>query len=494
MSESIVERNILTVIEPAIELDPMEILDIESDTTNSDDSTIKEKPSKFSSLVPDIRVNGYDVQMDRLNYFCLKNNAFYPTCKIQFADVDGFFTSRFYPKDGDLIQLNIRSQGDETTFKPIRIDFTIVDCKPVGGGGGDSASEYIVLGRMFVPNLFTETVEYEQDVTSWDALLNIAERLKLGYASNVEETADQMTWTNPNDTTETFIQDIVANSYLSDETFFTSYIDPYYYLTMVDVNRLFSQEGAIEASQTFSQNAGDTMGAEGAEGQEDNFPNYLSNMIQMQGGARYISKHNLVNKSGEISKANGYKKFTQYWDLEAKEWISEFVDPLTNNTPGMIPATKGRVIDGEVEGPRNDQVKYKYLGTQGDNVHPEFQYATVQNFQNNAEINKMGMIIELDTVNPALVRYSRIYCQILEYASPIKNTLLAPDNDDIEGDEAPQTRSGGPDENDQNSENGIVNEYLTGFYVITGVEYILTKPGPLRMKLKLQRREFTPTT
>jgi len=494
MSESIVERNILTVIEPAIELDPMEILDVESDSTNSDDGTIKEKPSKFSQVVPDIRINGYDVQMDRLNLFTLKNDAFYPTIKIQFADVDGFFTSRFYPKDGDLIQVNIRSQGDETTFKPIRIDFTIVDCKPVGGGGGASASEYLVLGRMYVPNLFTENVEYEEEVSSWDALLNIAERLQLGYASNVEETADVMTWTNPNDTTETWIQDIVANSYLSDETFFTSYIDPYYYLTMVDVNRLFSQEGAIEASQTFSQNAGDTIGAEGSEGQEDEFPNYLSNMIQMQGGARYISKHELVNKSGEISKANGYKRYTQYWDLEAKEWISEFVDPLTNDTPGMIPATKGRVIDGEVEGPRNDQVKYKYLGTQGDNVHPEFQYATVQNYQNNSEINKMGMVIELDTVNPALVRYSRIYVQILEFASPIKNTLLAPSNDDIEGDEAPQTRSGDPDENDQSSENGIVNEYLTGFYVITGVEWILTKPGPVRMRLKLKRREFTPTT
>ncbi len=156
MSESIVERNILTVIEPAIELDPMEILDVESDSTNSDDGTIKEKLSKFSQVVPDIRINGYDVQMDRLNLFTLKNDAFYPTIKIQFADVDGFFTSRFYPKDGDLIQLNIRSQGDETTFKPIRIDFTIVDCKPVGGGGGMSASEYLVLGRMYVPNLFTE--------------------------------------------------------------------------------------------------------------------------------------------------------------------------------------------------------------------------------------------------------------------------------------------------------------------------------------------------
>ena len=160
----------------------------------------------------------------------------------------------------------------------------------------------------------------------------------------------------------------------------------------------------------------------------------------------------------------------------------------------MIPATKGRIIDGEVEGPRNDQVKYKYLGTQGDNVHPEFQYSTVLNYQNITEINKMGMVIELDTVNPALVRYSRIYCQILEFASPIKNTLLATQQDEIEGEEVPQTRTGDTDENDPASEQGIVNEYLTGFYVISGVEWLFTKPGPVRMKLKLQRREFTPTT
>ena len=455
MSDSIVERNILTIIEPAIELDPLEILDIESGSENSDGAEQQIKPSKFSQVVPVIRINSYDVQMDRLNFFSLKNDAFYPTCKIQFADTD---------------------------------------CKPIGGGGGQSPNEFLVSGRMYVPNLFTENVEYEEDVTSWDALLNIAERLKLGYASNVEETADQMTWTNPNDTTETWIQDIVANSYLSDETFFTAYIDPYYYLTMVDINRLFSQEGAIEASQGFSTNPSDTMGTEEGEGQTDDIPNYLSNMLQLQGGARYISKHQMVNKSGEISKANGYKRYTQYWDLNEKVWVSEFVDPLTNDTPGMLPATKGRIIDGEVEGPRNDQVKYKYLGTQGDNVHPEFQYSTVLNYQNISEINKMGMIIELDTINPALVRYSRIYCQILEFASPVKNTLLAPENDEIEGEQAPETRSGGDDENNADSEQGIVNEYLTGFYVIKGVEWLLTSPGPIRMKLTLVRREFTPTT
>tara|TARA_B100000780_G_C21125041_1_gene456211 strand:+ start:2971 stop:4452 length:1482 start_codon:yes stop_codon:yes gene_type:complete len=493
MSDSIVERNILTIIEPAIELDELSIPDAESDSANSDDLTMKEKPSKFSSIIPEVRVNGYNVQGDRLNYFCLKNNKFYPTISIQFADVDSTFTARFYPKDGDLIQLNIRSQGDETTFKPIRIDFTIIDCKPVGGGGNVSANEYLIKGRMFIPGLFTENVEYEEEVTSWDALLNIAERLQLGYASNVEETADIMTWTNPNDTTESWIQDIVANSYLNDETFFTSYIDPYYYLTMVDVNRLFSQEGAIEASLGFNQNQDDTIGADGASGQSANMPNILTNKIQFQGSSRYLSKYQMVNRSGEISRENGYKRYTQYWDLNLKEWVNEFVDPLTNDTPGMVPATKGRIVDGEVEGPRNDQIKYKYLGTQGDNVHPEFQYSTVLNYQNLTEVNKMGMVVELDTVNPALVRYSRIYCEIFEYAPTVKNTLLKP-SDSALGDNNNQQDRPADAEDDPKSQNGIKNEYLSGFYVIAGVEWLLTYPGPIRMKLILKRREFTPST
>ena len=501
--ETIIDRNILTIIEPTMELDPLTIPDVESGTENSDGETSKEPLSKSSTAVPTIIINGYNVQVDRLSLFVLNNKDFYPTCKIIFADNDGLFTARHYPKDGDLIQVNIRSQGDETTYKPIRIDFSVVDCQPAGGGGGESASKYLITGRMFVPKLFTESVQYEEEVTSFDALLNIAESMQLGYASNVEQTADVMNWTNPNDTTETWIQDIVANSYLSDEAFFTSYIDPYYYLTMVDVNKLFSQEGAIEASETFAQNALDTVGESGAEtGEATPMPYMLSNMTQFQGGSGYISKYEMVNKSGEISRENGYKRYTQYWDLEAKEWISEFVDPITNDTEGMVPATKGRLVNGEVEGPRNDQVKYKYLGTQGDNVHPEFQYSNVLNYQNMTEIKKMGMIIELDTVNPAITRYSRIYCQIVEYAAGVQETILKPaaDLDGVEQEEgagALQERTGEDGENDASTsgnQNGVKNEFLTGFYVVDGVEYLYSAPGPLRMKLHLLRREYVPTT
>lgn len=492
---SAIERNILTVIKPTIVLDELAIPDVESGTENSGGETIKEKPTKFTNVIPIIRVNQYDVQGDRLEMFKIDCTGFYPTCRFTFYDRDGMFTARHFPKDGDLIQVFIRSAGEETTFKPIRIDFTVNDIKPLGGGGSTNEPNLILIeGRMNVPNLFTENVEY-QEGNSWDALLNIAEGLQLGYASNVDATSDSQIWTNPYDTPMKFIEDIVANTYLDDDSFFTAYIDPYYNLTLVEVNRLFGQEDALETSLMFTQNAGDTIGAGSPEESEYTFPNLLSNMVQMQGTSRYISTYQQINQSGQITRDNGYKRFTQFWDLNTKEFISEFVDPIVGDTPGMVPATKGRIVNGEVEGPRNEQVKYKYLGTQGDNVHENYMYSAILNYQNLAEINKFGMTIELDAINPGLWRYSRIYCQILEYGQNVKETLVAP-NDDPNVPSGTQRREQ-TEENagsDASSQNGVINEYLTGFYVITGIEYILTKPGGIRQRLHLRRREVVPST
>jgi hypothetical protein len=495
---SAVERNILTVIEPTIVLDELAIPDFESGSDNQvggGDAPMQQKGSKFSTMVPLIRINQYEIQGDRLEMFQLNCTEFYPTCKFSFVDRDGMFTARHYPKDGDIIQLYIRSQGEETTFKPIRIDFTVEEIKPLGGGGStDEASKLMVNGRMHVPNLFTEKVQF-QDNTSWNALLSMAEELQLGYASNIEDTDDQQIWTNPYDTSIKFMQDIIANSYLNDDSFFTAYIDPYYYLSMVDVNKMFDQEDALETVQTFSQNAIDTLGIGDAEESEYPSPYFLSNVAQYQGTANYISKYQQVNRSGEISKNNGYKRYTQYWDLEQKKFISEFVDPIVGDTPGMVPATKGRLVQGEVEGPRNDQVKYKYLGTQGDNVHANFQYASILNFQNLQEVEKFGMVVELDTVNPAIARYTRIAIQIVEFGSNVKSVLTAPDNDDDVPEDVKRRSDEGSDvASDKTSENGVLNEYLSGFYVVTGIEYILTTPGGIRQKLHLRRREVVPST
>lgn len=491
---SAIERNILTIIEPTIELDELAIPDIESGTENSNNIEAKEKLSKFADVVPIIRINQYDVQVDRLEMFELNCVGTIPTCRFSFYDSDGLFTARHFPTDGDIVQVYIRSAGDETTFKPIRIDFTVEDIKPLGGGSTDTTDFYLVEGRMNIPNMFTEKVEF-QIGNSWDALLNIAESLALGYASNIDNTDDQQTWTNPFDSSMKYIEDIVANSYLNEDSFFTAYIDPYYYLTLVEVNRLFGQEDDIETSLIYEFNAGDTIGVGGGNDEDRVSPNILSNMLQLQGSSRYISSYQQINKSGQITKDNGYKRFTQFWDLNTKGFISEFVDPIAGDTPGMVPVTKGRLINGVVEGPRNEQVKYKYMGTQGDNVHSNFMYSAILNYQNLSEINKFGMVIELDMINPAICKYSRIYCQILEFNFATKEVLLKNGT----GSDTPngaQQREKTEDNvgNDASSQNGIINEHLTGFYVITGIEYFLIRPGRLRQRLHLRRREATPTT
>jgi hypothetical protein len=492
---SAIERNILTIIEPTIILDELAIPDVESGTENSNGASVKEPPSKFTNIIPIIRVNQYDVQGDRLIMFELNCTGFYPTCRFSFFDRDGLFTARHFPKDGDIVQVYIRSAGEETTFKPIRIDFTVEDIISLGGGGNtDSSSQLLIECRMNIPNLFTERVEFKIG-NSWDALLNIAEDLQLGYASNVDNTDDSQTWTNPYDTSMKFIQDIVANTYLNDDSFFTSYIDPYYYLTLVDVNKLFDQDTALEETLGFSFNATDTMGSGDPLKIDPTIPYMLTNDLVLKGSSMYISTYQQINNSGQISKNNGYKRFSQFFDLNAKEFISEFVDPIVNDTPGMIPITKGRLINGEVEGPRNDQVKYKYLGTQGDNVHSNYMYSAILNYQNLAEINKSGMVIELDSVNPSILRYSRIYCKILEYSQSVKSVLTGPGNDENipEGSQR-RTENEDNSQNEVTSNNGVLNEYLSGFYVITGFEYTLLAPGILKQKLHLRRREVTPTT
>ena len=83
---SAVERNILTVVEPSIELDELEMTDVESGSENSDGTTMKEKPSKFSTMIPLIKINSYEVQGDRLETFILNCTGFYPTCKFSFFD------------------------------------------------------------------------------------------------------------------------------------------------------------------------------------------------------------------------------------------------------------------------------------------------------------------------------------------------------------------------------------------------------------------------
>ena len=82
----------------------------------------------------------------------------------------------------------------------------------------------------------------------------------------------------------------------------------------------------------------------------------------------------------------------------------------------------------------------------------------------------------------------------------VRGTLTAPENDEnAPSDSVRRTET--PDNlgSDVNNEFGVINEYLSGFYVITGIEYFLISGeeaggAGLKQRLHLRRREVTPST
>src|SRR5690606_29359280 len=98
--------------------------------------------------------------------------------------------------------------------------------------------------------------------------------------------------------------------------------------------------------------------------------------------------------------------------------------------------------------------KYKWLGTQYSspkhNVHENYYFAQVQNYQNNQEIEKLILNVELPKANWNLYRYQRVPILIMNDGNKIrkKNT---------ESEEEAQ-QGGHPDI--------TWDKFLTGFYVL----------------------------
>jgi len=487
-----IERSILTIIDPSIKLDKLVIPDFESESNKGTGDYSLSK--MLGGFWPFITINEFVIDYVSLQTFNLDSTGFIPKLEFTFYDSNNFFQGRHYPKDGDVVQVYIRSNGDEDLYKPIRIDFETIDIYPIAGDGTTTANKFKVEGRMKIPDMYNEFCEFYEG-SSFDSLIDIAENMGLGFQSNIEQTQDSQIWINPTDTREKFIQDITQNSYLDDDSFFNIFIDPYYYLTFVERNRIFSTDSDIQVGKTYMSKMLDAQGTDNVNGTE--FPLFLTNIVQLQGTTNHMTKYHLLNNTGQINTLNGYKRYVQRWDLINKEFLSEFVDPLTTpGTEGMI-HLKGRYIDldsePKPEGIAQSQSRFKYLGKQDDTVHSNFLFAAILNWQNNQELSKINLNVELDGINPFFHRGLRIFVHVMEYNSALRSALKeSGENPGVVENQAERNESATV-ENEQKI-NGIENEFLTGWYIIDGISYIFRQPGPIKMKLNLVKREFNPST
>lgn len=468
------ERKILTIRRPTIAIDEMSMVDTDSPNAplrTGDEKTI----NQAGAMVPLIEINKYKFTANEIMSLRISETGFLPEISFTMASVDGVFQSKNFPKDGDPISVFIASKKKE--FKPIRADFDIRFVNSSISTSSDGERSIITFdGVLRVPGLYAEHCVSFQQKTSFDTLVDVSSRLQLGFASNEQMTSDRMTWLCPFDTYERFIKDVAAASYKDDDSFFKVFVDKYYILNMVNVNNQFSEEFEVDrAVEKMNENKDYYRGH---PNQMFDAPLYLTNHRNAKGLGAFISGYSLQNNAGQVVMDNGYRRFVQFYDASLqvapeKKYQAHFVEPLTTEGADGKILLRGRPGEGNIYATTN---KYKWLGLQFGgrmrNCHDNYLYAVVQNWQNNQEIEKLNLVVQLEQCNFNIYRGMRLPVLMINEGNVLRQKI---------------TKDPGQPESDAMS----YDRFLSGYYFVSGIKYMWSgESQSFSQELILTRREW----
>lgn len=512
----------ITRVDPKkIKLDPLVIpnLETKSGTPGNGAPAMPIEPSKFmGSATPLIAFSGDVVDLGSILDMRLTIGAsFLPTLNFTVEDQDRKYKGSRTLGDGEVISLFLRGPGDDKFYKPVRIDFDLTSFQEIGG----SITTYSVTGRMRIPNLYRDACTAIKG-TSFDTMLKLANQYGLGFASNITETRDEMTWINPTDYPIDFIKSIANSSYLDEESFFTVFVDQYYNMNFVELNRVYDHDGSVSVVKNYGtiDYSANPTGYNKADNSGVNFPQIYGNYEGFQGSGKYIREYSPFNKANEITRDTGYRKFSQYYDVNEKQFVSEYVEALSNNGNDQAILLKGRYVPddknpenfvrefekGDAKTPIDKVLNYKikYLGKLGENSHKNFLYSAVFNSQNMKEIEKFGMEITLDQLDQTVMMYDRMFLTIFSYgtagaSATLNNTILEKVmNPGLAGQLAKASPLKTIIDGFQNAGDAgsaaVLSDTYSGVYVVTGISYIFDpfKDQAIKTKIILSRRDYLP--
>lgn len=485
------DKHILTRTEPTIELDEIEFKSYGEENGELNSS------KDYGAEVPFFFINGYTFTGDDVSMMTLNLKGTVPTIDVTLIDGNSYFNVDNYPRSGDILSLRIASRQPDT-FKDIRIDFDIESVSsPVKGSNeqGQGGAKYTFKGIMKIPGYYAEKCKSYGVGNILTHLENIATDLSLGYASNIDtpHEEDEMDLLVAYQTVSDVISNSVLHSYIGEDSFQTYFIDPYYYLTFVDVNAMLNSEDTVDETFTNLQ-----IHLDEGLGEEDKMSVdlLLTNLNDRKGTSLHINKYALKNGSGKVTRKNGYKRVVQFYENEPNSghntlgMVNSDVEALSgNNIKDIEEPLKGR--RGEER--YLDEIKYKYVGrssnsTNVSNTHPNYLFAKIQNTQNMAELSKLQLEVELDAFNPGIYRYQKLPVAI--YTDGFRANAMAESVEKVKAD-------GGFDniaEDDSTQPTGgeqTLNMFLSAFYIVGGIQIIYkASSGKLTQKLTLLRREW----
>ena len=387
-------KNIINIFEPTIKAAPIKF------NLPPQEDQQKEIAQSLGNI-PFVWYNSYQINQKEIDFLQLSTSNNIPMVKLVFRDSLNLMKDKGFPLDDSKISIFINPRSKQ--LKPIHMDFKIIKFSVYNG-------VYNMTGVIDVNGLYITVFKSYPNMTSFDTLKTISKDIGLGFNTNIDDTDDRMTWINTGSEIVDFIDDIIDHSYKSDETYLLQYIDFYYNLTYVDVEKELSRDIKEELGVS-------NIGIEDIaklDNQEQVSKLFLTNDAAMSTSNSYFSSYRIINNSTLVSLKEGYLTKVKFYDELKKDFLVFDVDSITSKGDKTI-LLKGAPQD---ETFYNENINLVYSGKLDmDNMHKNFNYSPVQNARNISELEKIALEVNMRTPNYNLYRFQKISVLVSNQAS-----------------------------------------------------------------------------
>lgn len=330
-----------------------------------------------------------------------------PHAEVTYKITDKKQKNTTFPLIGSTFEIFIKSNTQD--LKSIHLRFNIENSYP-------EDDKITLSGKLSIEDIFVNksltTMELlgVEKATSFEVLKKISNDLKLGFNSNIIDTKDPMDWRLENNNLLAFINSITKRSYIDDNSFQSCYVDYYYCLNFVDLNKEMNRDVEKDANvetSVFSKS------------KEDSKITLLtltndkgSNMSN-----QYVEDIEFMDNSTQSYLKKGSISISQTYDSKTKTFL-EFKHV-------------GNTSDGEktlISKPDNWENQYKIeslsrLNT--DNVHPNYNFTLIQNKRNLLELNNFTLKGELPNPNYSIYLHQKVkFIFIDQIGTPTETNII----------------------------------------------------------------------
>lgn len=406
-------------------------------------------------------IDGTAVDPRDIIYVKLFNNKFLPEIELSCEDSKGILFNNLYPFDHDTLICIFVKSNTEKSF-PIRMDFRVTEYETIKTGQ-NLRPKYLIKGILNVDEL--HYVKYEAyDDTSFNVLKNIATNFNLGFATNVNSSDDKMKWINPQATYLDFIKDVSKHAYISDDTFIWTFIDFYYNLNYVDI-----QKEMNNFTYTRDDEKSYVDDVKMSKEELESVKQYLTSNKAFAMTNKYIAKFNILNRSFINNLEKNYNNSVVWYNQNEVTVYNEKLKTIKNDNPsdGQLM----QLVDENSDISKNN-FEHKYNGKlDTDNCHKKYLYAKILNENNIINVNKLKMVVSLNQINFDIKRFQNIIVEIYN------------DDDMLSREANEESDKGKPLQN--------INNRLSGYWYVTGINYIYKRTGGPEQEITLMRRDLS---